>query len=487
MAKETLEQMRETAERLYLDETNIYLNSLKAESTYQIISQFPTINKQPCHIKLNDDGEMEMRVTEMKSTPENPPASYQHAGYGFHHRFWLARPESGFNVRFGVGSLNISFGGADTFKGKFYELESAIGKQSAYFRCVLPVGQGEPPSTYLESKPFVIGQSLRGAGLVKIKIADCEIKIFDYRLDDKKTYLFIDAVVPCSYEIFKKVIDIFLIHYGWISGCLIRKRMIILIATDPGITNIKHFSYYKLDESKKGLEAVRPRDIVDFIKTEDLLERYLNSKVLSNLIEYSLENSAFLRAATIISESHGYPLEIKASTYSVALETLKNIIIEKNQDKINPIKIKTVARDIVKILKETVNNHLQESDFNNRDLYLQRIEQLNQIGNTDSFMKAFELMGLYLNDKDRDCLTKRNDFLHGRIPFEEQPGQPINTELATVVMRLHLLLCALMLKMTGYSGFLFNNMRYRFPELENEPIYRNLSYIDRDLYVNQSQ
>jgi hypothetical protein len=487
MANDRLDQMRDSAERIYLNETNAYVNALKTESLYHVISQIPIIHQQPCYIKLNEAGQMEMRVKEMKGTAEDPPANYQHIGYGFHREFLLMRPGLGFKIPFGVGNLRITFNGTDTFNGLFHEMESAFSAQPAYFRCILPLGGGNTPSTFLETATFSTGPGFRAAGLFKINIADCQLRIFDYKLDDNKERLFIDAIVPCAYALFKKAVDAFLIHYGWISGNLIRERMLILIAADAHITQIKHFSFYKLDESKSGLAAIRPRDIIDFIKKEDLQERYLNSKILSDLIERSLIDDAFLRAATVISESHGYPMEIRASTYSVALETLKNIIIEQNQDKINPVKNKSTARNLAKVMKETVVQHSQEDDFNNRELYLQRIDQLNQVGNTDSFLKAFELMGLQLNDKDKDCLKKRNDFLHGRIPFDSQPNEYVNTELATVVMRLHLLLCALLLKMVGYNGHVFNNLRYRFLELEDEPIYRNLADPQKDLYVPKQQ
>lgn len=475
MAHESLKQMRETAERFYLDETIEFLNSLKKESVYQIISQIPTIHQQPCYIKLNKQGEMAMRVTDMKGTPEDPPANYQHIGYGFHRQFLLVQPNRAFNVPFGVRGLSVQFGGQDRFTGTFHEMESKLNSGPFFYRCILPMDNAECPLTYIESLPFNIGGSLRVKGLIKITVAGNQLNIFDFELADKKQYLFIDSTKPGGYVLFKKAVEAFLIHYGWISGNLIRKRMFILLATDAAIRKIQHFSYYKLSESKHGREAIRPRDLIDFVSKETLeKERYLNNLVLSRLIESSLNDPAFLRAATIIAESHGYPLEIRAATYSVALETLKNIIIEQNQSKINPVKNKTIAKQIAKRLKEVV-VQFPESNFNNLQLYLQRINQLNQVGNTDSFLKAFELVGLRLTQSDKECLKKRNDFLHGRIPFDPQPEDHQNTELTAVVLRLHLLLCALMLKMAGYSGFMFNNLRFRFLSLHNEPIYRNLT------------
>jgi len=40
----------------------------------------------------------------------------------------------------------------------------------------------------------------------------------------------------------------------------------------------------------------------------------------------------------------------------------------------------------------------------------------------------FDLLEITITQKDKDVLSKRNDFLHGRIPFEKKESG-LNTEL----------------------------------------------------------
>ncbi|MCF0040819.1 hypothetical protein [Dyadobacter fanqingshengii] len=476
MKKESIEELRDRSEGFSLDATLAYIEELKTEKEYKIVSPYPTINGQLCRLVMDEEGLFTLWVKEMLSSPENPPVTYQYDGYGFHRPFLLLGREGFFKVPSGVGSLSMTFNASDSFNCKIVELESQLQASPHFFRCILPMGSAERHATYVESVSFNVGTTLHYRGLTKFRTRGIQINLFDYRLADGNNCWFVDTGDKCNYEDFKQIVEALIVHYGWIAGNLIRDTMTILFSDDRAFNHIKHHSFYRLSGSKRGLEAIRPRDMTDFVPKQDLEgERYLSTKTLTSLIELSLTNSAFYRACTILAESHEYPLEIRASTYSVVLETLKNIILEANSEKINSIKNRTDAKALIKDLKAVV-AAVSPSKFNNLLAVNQRIEQLNQVGNTDSFYKVFELLGLSLSATDKECLKKRNDFLHGRLPFEDVRQEYLKSELATVVFRMHLLLCALLLKMGGFSGYLFNNIRYRFPELKNEPVYRKLDF-----------
>ncbi|MCF0052095.1 hypothetical protein LXM25_18655 [Dyadobacter sp. LJ53] len=477
MKKDSIEELRDRSEGFSLEATRAYIEELKMEKAYKIVSPYPTIDGQPCRMAMNEEGLFSLLVKEMSSSAQNPPVNYQYDGYGFNRPFVLLGREGSFKVPLGVGSFSMTFNGSDMFNCTIVELESQLQELPHFFRCVLPMGSAERHATYIESVSFNVGTTLHFGGLTKLKIRGIQINLFDCALQDGKKCWFVEAADKCNYEYFKQIVEGLIIHYGWISGNLIRDKMIILFSDDREFNHIKHHSFYRLSGSKRGLEAIRPRDMVDFVPKQDQgEERYLSTTTLTSLVELSLTNSAFYRACTILAESHEYPLEIRASTYSVVLETLKNIIIDANSEKINPVKSRADAKALIKELKAVV-AAVSPSKFNNLTAVNQRIEQLNQVGNTDSFYKIFELSNLSLSPTDKECLKKRNDFLHGRIPFEDERQEYSKSELAAIVFRMHLLLCALLLKMGGFSGYLFNNLRYRFPELKNEPIYRKLDIV----------
>ncbi len=292
--------------------------------------------------------------------------------------------------------------------------------------------------------------------------------MYDYNYE-KNRYLFIETEGKFNYEEFEKIIESVIYCFGIVSGYVVRDEVYILKSNTCKFEKIEGFQIRKIEDTLKGIQAISPRDHKDFDKTLTKKE-YLSETVFSNLIQQCLNDPRLLRAIKIITESFEYPFEIQAATYSVSLETIKNIIIEKNEEKINPFKDKKIAGQVIADLKKVI-ELVDITNFNSKETVLKKIEQLNQIGNTDSFFAMFHLLTIKLNEDDERCITKRNDFLHGRIPFENEPEDFKNNELKHIVYKYHFLLCAAILKNAGFSGYLMNNLRFAGELQLNKKIY----------------
>ena len=81
-----------------------------------------------------------------------------------------------------------------------------------------------------------------------------------------------------------------------------------------------------------------------------------------------------------------------------------------------------------------------------------------------------------LTGNDEEALLKRNDFLHGRIPFEDEDESKKDQELRYITYKLHFLVSILILKYAGFEGFVKNNPRFSAltigNKLINEPFFR---------------
>ena len=125
-------------------------------------------------------------------------------------------------------------------------------------------------------------------------------------------------------------------------------------------------------------------------------------------------------------------------------------------------------------MKDTVNS-FETNCFNNRNVILNKIENINQLSNIDSILQSFKLLGIDLTDNDTFCIKRRNDFLHGKIPFENEMDQSMKiTELRLIAFKLHFLICVLLLKMAGYNGYLMNfatflKLRLNYGEIKEPP------------------
>ena len=111
-------------------------------------------------------------------------------------------------------------------------------------------------------------------------------------------------------------------------------------------------------------------------------------------------------------------------------------------------------------------------------MVLIKLDNLNTTANAAGFASCFIQLGVQLNERDAKVLNNRNDFLHGRIPFENEFKDERNHELQHIVYRYHFLLSVLILKFCGYSGYIKNNATFynaiarRTTEKADEQLFR---------------
>lgn len=452
----------DSATRIHLEKTFELITLIETSNNFKIKSNYPTIDGLILTLVKGD------RCFKLETGFINPvkePVQYQHDGYGYFKPFELINEDFKLNIPIGVSKLNMMFGEGKS-DGEITEINSGIESDKTYYgRAVIPIkySPNKIPLKYLESEAFAVGASFRPLGLVTTKINDNKFYFFDYRFN-KQYYFIIESQTLLKPEDFENHINSILYSFALISGFLPRNEIYLFYSKTDSFNDHLAFEYRKIQETiDSRMEVISPDDLREIERQKgnqvSRLDSVIKSNIFSNLTTIVFNDSKVLRALSIITEGNVYPLEIRAATYLVALETIKNIIIEKNEDKITPIKDKPVSKQLIKDMKLLIEK-LSPSVFNNKAAIIARVENINQITNTDSIYKIFELMKMELNDDDKECLAKRNDFLHGKVPFESELLYKHSKELQHITYKVHFLLTSLILKCAGYSGFVKNNPKY---------------------------
>ncbi|MEM7486361.1 MAG: hypothetical protein AAF348_14230, partial [Bacteroidota bacterium] len=376
----------------------------------------------------------------------------------------------------GAGSISLKIGEDFTSTGEIRDLKSkSFDNSTGIHRAIIPKPKFHNfPIRYIESEGFNVGSSIRVAGYFSIKINNKRFGVYDYEVNEIKS-LVIENYDNLTSNDFENYTSKIICCFGIVSGQLFRDEVVILKYANPSFEKVIAFHYKKLEDSISGIPALDPQIYWQLSETSQI-RPYLQKVVFENLVNKSLNDLRLFRAIRIMSESCQYPIEIKASTYSVALETVKNIIIEENGEKINPFKIKKKASITIKELKKIV-DEIPESEFNSKKMVLNKLEQINQVGNKDSLLLSFKLLNIKLSEDDERCINMRNDFLHGRIPFDIE-NDPKAYELHHIVYKLHFLVCSLILKHSGFSGLMLNNLKLadliHFNKKLEEPLFRKI-------------
>lgn len=441
------EELRLTAEKVELDETFSFLKEIKKTNEGQIESHIPTINGLGIKFKKGDRC-IKFSTEPMLSCDE--PVKYQSSTYGFQKPFKIISPRINCIVEHGVGEVSIKMGQGFASEGKLWEIESNYKTETGFFRAIFPIdGFTAIPLNYFLGRHFKVGSSLRVAGYVDIKICENELAFFDYRFE-KDQFIFIDCKTCVDYTAFEKLIEVVIYSFALISGSLIRNEVTILKFRNLDFTNLLGFQFRKIEDSIiSNVELINPKEHKRYLGLTQT--NYFPQELFSKLTEICFHNKPLLRAIRIITQSRGLAVEIEAASIFVALETIKQIIIEENLEKTSPFINSSLATDTIEEFKNVILS-IDINEFNDRDAVIGKLNALNRIGNNKSLKHAFKLVGFNLTKEDERCIAMRNRFLHGNVPFENEPEQKKKKELLKISLQAHLLTCSLILKYIGYKG-----------------------------------
>jgi hypothetical protein len=472
-----LSQAIERVKKKFVDETFHFLSEIEKPKSFKVISDYPPINNIELEIER---GEQCFKFKAPSINLVKNIIQYQHDDYGFNRSFTLKSEKETMRLPKGAITTKINILNELSVEGEIWVIESDFNLSVKQFhRAIIPKKTNtlKDHGFFIHSEHYSDGNSLIFNGLTEFNSCGTLFHLFKFRKDEEE-FLFIDALTPLLYIEFKRVVDSITYCLGTITGHLNRNEMSVIQSESTDFKKINGFKFQRLEDSVlTNLEAISPRIFSELTRLNPDVG-HISTQVFSNLVTKTATDERFLRGLKIITAANDYPLEIRASAYSVALETIKNIIIEEHQEKVNPFKEKKFARELIKELKQIV-KQVEESKFNNKKAVMGRLEQLNQVTNKDSFKIAFDLCGIKLNEFDEEALLKRNDFLHGRIPFENEYGMEQNNELRFITFKLHFLVMALILKYSGFDGFLLNNVKYfslynqEMGEIK-EPLFRKI-------------
>jgi DNA polymerase III epsilon subunit-like protein len=183
----------------------------------------------------------------------------------------------------------------------------------------------------------------------------------------------------------------------------------------------------------------------------------MTTSVFSKLCTTIKTKEPYSRCCELIIEGNqSKQVLLRAGIYSIALETLTNIIYEENKEKINPISDKKLAKLIRGKFSEVVKEYDEFISEYGMKIIESKINDINKPTNSKKLSMPFELYRIKLNKDDIEILNHRNKFLHGTSPFGEEELKEKEYEIKFIIARLHYMINSLMLKYIGYSGHIIN-------------------------------
>lgn len=295
-----------------------------------------------------------------------------------------------------------------------------------------------------------------------------------FKIDSKECFLFYHynkLIFQCNEEIsYKKFYDMSIIVLsvlGYINGYCPKERGYIFqydnfsdkfksfrcnlelgktFKTSFNIIDGNPYSYRKAYEKND----FNPMDGLE----EQLgqINKEIFEKICNNILNNKEFELAFYSLLDITNNTLITPLD--NAMFCVVLETLTNMIVKENEDKISWHKDREIKRKHREKLLEASQLFFQEyqiEDFENS--YIKnKINDIDKIPNSISLNKPFNILEISLTKAEEAMLKKRNHFLHGRHNYETNEFQQFISEYRT----LNFIINALILKYVGFSGIVLN-------------------------------
>jgi hypothetical protein len=313
-------------------------------------------------------------------------------------------------------------------------------------------------------------------GLVCLTIGNIEYHVFRHKeKSNGKTYLTIECLDMTNFQSFRGDCELILKSVGFLTGNWYQDEHYFFSYASNDF-KLANYIYYKLfgDSVITNFEIINPQQFRSFIHTDSnnypkLGPLLFSEKILSTLVNELKSKPELERAIELLVEGNEIksPL-IRCSIFSVALETVVSLIHSENKAFFKPIKKTKQLTPILQEFQAIVDREKDKFSELEYSSLSKKVTYLNTPFNKDKFILAFEHYKINLPDKYSLLLNTRNQFFHGKTPYEEGALKNKIKELHLEADRIHMLVSILILKYVGYVGHIKNQAAYR---LETESFY----------------
>ncbi|MCO5260714.1 MAG: gamma-glutamylcyclotransferase [Crocinitomicaceae bacterium] len=345
-----------------------------------------------------------------------------------------------------------------------------------YLRLIIPIAKKMRIINDYQCRGFVVDYKLR-TGLLILEINKKPFHLFELKYGEKD-YLVIDCVEKYSLAEFQNCCQTILLTYAFLSGDYHSDEGYYLGFDDASLEIPKHILFHTFSDSHYNLNAAFTtnayfgldlenikRDEKGFIDEETRKEQFKDimffpSSVFSNICQIAIENEKIFRSLLLLIFNQASTLEIKIPIQYVAIEALTGAIIKKGNSELKPISETELANKLIDELKNVTEKFLNENKIQIEDNDLisplfKRLNSLNAPTNTDKLSKPFAEVGYTISDEEKKIIKLRDTFLHGSIKSFGNLDDDFKG-LFYISLKLHFLICILLLKNAGFEGRIIN-------------------------------
>ncbi|TXD72787.1 hypothetical protein [Aequorivita antarctica] len=367
-------------------------------------------------------------------------------------------------------------------------------KKNRFYRFLLPVEKGLSFQGDFYPYEFAkVDAATNNALTINIEIENENYHFFSTHIK-KQHYIVIDSLNKVMLERFTQVVNSIFMTYAFLKGTYYGGLAHIFSYNDVELRRPIGIRVFESSETiSKGYEihTTNPYKYMKFrspkfIKNKKgMIERIGKDTAKNYMFEFPMENysklcelillrGSILRSFILIIDCSNSPLELKIPAFFVALENITKVVVNKGENNSGEIfeekeinkQIKQISKEAAKKIKvleqETRPKGLSSIELKERKANYERLitklHQINKGSNNQKLAEPFEKFGYILSKDEENALyIHRNKFIHGDDFFIPDLGFDKEfKELFHLSFLVYTLCAILLLKLSGFSGYIVN-------------------------------
>ncbi len=294
--------------------------------------------------------------------------------------------------------------------------------------------------------------SWKNAFLIRLAEDNNIIVSFEERMAGNDAYCVFRAQKKMDVGLFEKTVEAVRIVYGLLAGYSFADRGYFIsdyTGEKPKERTPLIVRYHNREKAKKHKYPLLDKShYVD----DDHKELELTTEQMNALIKLLIKNEEFERAAKLLIDASAIDGTSRGVLAVVALETIANQLVQKGTAA-KVITDKAIASQLNYELNKGLKKIKEKVAAEEYKKLESKVNSVNNQPNAVKLESVFEQLGLELDEEEKDCISSRNQFLHGRLPKNKKLSFLTEHELVFMVsQRLIMLTAMLLLKKVGYGG-----------------------------------
>ena len=284
---------------------------------------------------------------------------------------------------------------------------------------------------------------------VQLKVDNVNLIFYHENIDEKFGYFIFRPNGLIDHKKFQHIVNSIITALGFISGYYMQDSVYYFSQKEINGLRPLTFRYENINHS---FNTNAP--IIDGGHYQDVpIENHqLSSNQFNNLVNLFYKSEEYSRSANLLINAGKLNGCSKASLGVVALETITGKLKDVSFSG-QIIEDKSVSRSLLYQLKKTVKAFSDRIDKEKIRIFTNKIDQLNNIPNSNKLEDSFQKLDITLDEEDRYCISCRNKFLHGKLPRKDNNTWVTEDELLNIVAnRVVMLSSMLLLRMADYKG-----------------------------------